>query len=182
MVIAFNVAPQAFRDFRLVNAMTDQLEGGEDGLSGLEIELTESDIASGEQNLLKQLRMRAGVGVPVVIDDFGTGYSSLSRLSSFPISRLKIDSAFVASMQSGRQARIVEVIIKMAAVLELEVTAEGVENQAQRQRLIELGCYRGQGWLYARAMPLHELLSLPTVLVPIAAEDLTAMPDVVAAS
>ncbi len=182
VVIAFNVAPQAFRDFRLVNAMTDQLEGGEDGLSGLEIELTESDIASGEQNLLKQLRMLAGVGVPVVIDDFGTGYSSLSRLSSFPISRLKIDSDFVASMQSGRQARIVEVIIKMAAVLELEVTAEGVENQAQRQRLIELGCYRGQGWLYARAMPLHELLSLPAVLVPIAAEDLTAMPDVVAAS
>lgn len=182
VVIAFNVGPQAFRDFRLVNAMTEQLEGGEDGLSGLEIELTESDIAGGDQNLLKQLQMLVGVGVPLVIDDFGTGYSSLSRLSSFPISRLKIDSNFVVSMQSGRQARIVEVIINMAAVLELDVTAEGVENQAQRQHLIELGCYRGQGWLYARAMPLHELLSLPAVLVPIAADDLTAMPDLVAVS
>lgn len=182
VVIAFNVAPQAFRDFRLVNAMTEQLEGDEDGLSGLEIEITESDIASGEQNLLKQLQMLVGVGVPVVIDDFGMGYSSLSRLSNFPISRLKIDSNFVASMQSGQQARIVEVIINMAAVLKLEVTAEGVENQAQRQRLIELGCYRAQGWLYARAMPLHELLNLPAVLLPIAAEDVTATPDVVAAS
>ena len=182
VVIAFNVAPQAFRDFRLVNTITEQLEGGEDGFSGLEIEITESDIASGEQSLLKQLQMLAGVGVPVVIDDFGMGYSSLSRLSNFPISRLKIDSNFVASMQSGQQARIVEVIINMAAVLELEVTAEGVENQAQRQRLIELGCYRAQGWLYARAMPLHELLSLPAVLVPIAAEDLTALLDTVAAS
>lgn len=182
VVIAFNVGPQAFRDFRLVNAITEQLEGDEAGLSGLEIEITESDIASGEKNLLKQLRMLAGVGVPVVIDDFGTGYSSLSRLSNFPISRLKIDRDFVASMQSGRQARIVEVIINMAAVLKLEVTAEGVENQAQRQRLIELGCYRGQGWLYARAMPLHELLNLPAVLLPTAAEDLTGMPDVVAAS
>ncbi len=167
-VIAFNVAPQAFRDYHLVNVMTAQHDENDDSLSGLEVEITESDIASGEKNLLTQLQMLANIGVPVVIDDFGVGYSSLSRLSSFPISRLKIDSTFVAGMQGGQQARIVEVIVNLANVLNLQVTAEGVENDEQRLALIQLGCIRAQGWLYAKAMPLPDVLALPDVLQAVA--------------
>jgi diguanylate cyclase (GGDEF)-like protein len=171
-VIAINVAPQAFRDFRLFNAIAEQLEQQPDSVQGLEIEITESDIAHGEKNLMQQLQMLAGIGVPLVIDDFGMGYSSLSRLSSFPISRLKIDRHFVASMEVEQGTRIVEVLIQMASALGLQVTAEGIQTQAQRQRLIDLGCHRAQGWLYARAMPMDHLLRLPSVLQVLAPDEL----------
>ncbi|MEI7784977.1 MAG: EAL domain-containing protein [Betaproteobacteria bacterium] len=171
-VIAINVAPQAFRDFRLFNAITEQMENQPDSLLGLEIEITESDIAHGEQNLMQQLQMLAGIGVPLVIDDFGMGYSSLSRLSSFPIRRLKIDRHFVAGMEGEQGTRIVEVLIQMASALGLQVTAEGIQTQAQRQQLIALGCHRAQGWLYARAMPLDQLLRLPVVLPMLAPDKL----------
>lgn len=172
VVIAINVAPQAFRDFRLFNAIAEQLEQQPDSVQGLEIEITESDIAHGEKNLMQQLQMLAGIGVPLVIDDFGMGYSSLSRLSSFPISRLKIDRHFVASMEVEQGTRIVEVLIQMASALGLQVTAEGIQTQAQRQRLIDLGCHRAQGWLYARAMPMDHLLRLPSVLQVLAPDEL----------
>jgi EAL domain-containing protein (putative c-di-GMP-specific phosphodiesterase class I) len=100
------------------------------------------------------------------------GYSSLSRLSSFPISRLKIDRHFVASMEGEQGTRIVEVLIQMASALGLQVTAEGIQTQAQRQHLIDLGCHRAQGWLYARAMPLDQLLRLPSVLQALAPNEL----------
>ena len=171
-VIAFNVSPQAFRDFRLFNAITEQLEHQPNSLLGLEIEITESDIAHGEQNLMQQLQMLSGIGVPLVIDDFGMGYSSLSRLSGFPISRLKIDRHFVAGMESGPGTRIVQVLIDMASALGLQVTAEGIQTPAQRQQLIDLGCPRAQGWLYARAVPLDQLLRLPAVLPVLAPQEL----------
>jgi diguanylate cyclase (GGDEF)-like protein/PAS domain S-box-containing protein len=171
-VIAINVAPQAFRDFRLFNAIAEQLEHQPDSVQGLEIEITESDIAHGEKNLMQQLQMLAGIGVPLVIDDFGMGYSSLSRLSSFPISRLKIDRHFVAGIEAEQGPRIVEVLIQMASALGLQVTAEGIQTPAQRQRLIALGCHRAQGWLYARAMPLDQLLRLPSVLQVLAPDEL----------
>lgn len=72
-VVAFNAEPQVFRSSRLLNYLSDRAVDDPDCLPGLEIELTESDIASGGANLLQQLQMLAGIGVELAIDDFGKG-------------------------------------------------------------------------------------------------------------
>ncbi len=163
--VAINVAPHVFLGDRLLKYLTARLDDAPSVLDGLEVELTESQIASGETNLLVQLQTLTGLGVRLVIDDFGTGYSSLSRLTQFPISRLKIDRSFVAGLEMARQAKIARLIVNLARVLDFEVTAEGVETEAQRAGLIEMGCLRGQGWLFAKAMPVSEALALASPLV-----------------
>ena len=109
---------------------------------------------------MAQLQSIIGLGVQVAIDDFGTGYSSLSRLAAMPVHRLKIDASFVASIHQESYRRVVQTILSLSSALGLEATAEGVETEAQRSTLLALGCHRGQGWLYARAMPLDQVLAL----------------------
>jgi EAL domain-containing protein (putative c-di-GMP-specific phosphodiesterase class I) len=89
----------------------------------------------------------------VSIDDFGTGHSSLASLRRLPAAELKIDRAFVADLATSRDAQaIAKAIVQMAHSLGLRVVAEGVETEAQRDRLIALGCDELQGYLFARPM------------------------------
>lgn len=97
-VLAFNASPRVFRHAKLVEFLAGQEAHSPGLLSGLDIDLTESDIASSEDVLLKQLQVLTGMGVQLVIDDFGKGYSLLTRLAQYPISCLKIDSFFVSSL------------------------------------------------------------------------------------
>src|SRR6185369_7216375 len=86
------------------------------------------------------------MGVQVALDDFGTGYSSLSYLRSFPVDTVKIDGSFIAQMQEDEKtAAVIEAIINVARVLGMKVLAEGVEQQAQLDRLHSLGCDFVQG-------------------------------------
>jgi len=157
-VVAFNVAPQVLRNPRLLKLLASR--AAQDGLiDGLEVELTESQVDLGEGGLLPHLQALTDLGVHLAIDDFGTGHSSLSRLAQFPISRLKIDRSFVEGVERTRESRIVRLIIDLAKALDLEVTAEGVETAEQREALVRMGCHRGQGWLFARAMPLSAILA-----------------------
>lgn len=106
------------------------------------------------------LQMARQMGVSIALDDFGTGYSSLSMLESIDIDALKIDRIFIASI--GVEAAISPVttnIIKMAQMLGLEIIAEGIETQDQVDFLLAYGVRQGQGWMFARAMPQHELLA-----------------------
>jgi EAL domain-containing protein (putative c-di-GMP-specific phosphodiesterase class I) len=90
--------------------------------------------------------------VRVAIDDFGTGYSSLGTLNQLPIDRIKIDRSFVRGLpQQAGHAAIVRAIVMLAAGLGREVVAEGVENEAQRDFLVELGCPLLQGQLFGAA-------------------------------
>jgi EAL domain-containing protein (putative c-di-GMP-specific phosphodiesterase class I) len=92
--------------------------------------------------------------VEIHLDDFGTGYSSLSYLQRFPIDALKIDRSFVAALVQGGDAdSIVSAIINMAASLNVEVIAEGIETPQQAEALRELNCHLAQGFLYARPLP-----------------------------
>lgn len=94
------------------------------------------------------------LGVKISIDDFGTGYSNLSYLQRFAVDKLKIDQSFVKRLQQGPQDRaIVTAIIQMAKSLNLSTTAEGIEDDATRQILLDLGCLQGQGYFFAR--PVH---------------------------
>ena len=171
-VVAFNVAPQVLRNPRLLKLLASR--AAQDGMiDGLEVELTESRVDLGEGGLLPHLQTLTGLGVRLAIDDFGTGHSSLSRLALLPISRLKIDRSFVVDMHQERQAKIARLIVNLARGLGFEVTAEGVETPQQAQALLEMGCLRGQGWLYARALSLDDVLALADPIQPVT-DDVTA--------
>jgi diguanylate cyclase (GGDEF)-like protein/PAS domain S-box-containing protein len=126
------------------------------------LEITETALMADAATSRDLLRSLAGLGVTLAVDDFGTGYSSLSYLRQFPVSVLKIDRSFVQGLadedgkSSGGDTAIVETIIRLADSLGMEVTAEGVETSAHADRLTQLGCSRGQGFLYARPMPAVE--------------------------
>ena len=104
------------------------------------------------------LETLAALGIHFAVDDFGTGYSSLSYLQRFPLSKLKIDRSFIENLLTSRNNRaIVTAVVGLAKSLGLELVAEGVETQAQRDLLIEMGCDQIQGWLISKALPATEL-------------------------
>ena len=123
----------------------------------LELELTESILIEDAEEALARMQELRALGVRLALDDFGTGYSSLSYLKRFPLQQIKIDRSFVATMHSDAvDAAIVTSIIQLARALKMDVVAEGVELQAQRQHLRELGCDQFQGFLCSPAVPASE--------------------------
>jgi len=123
----------------------------------LELELTESILIEDADEALARMQELRALGVRLALDDFGTGYSSLSYLKRFPLQQIKIDRSFVATMHSDAvDAAIVTSIIQLARALKMDVVAEGVELEAQRQHLRELGCDQFQGFLCSRAVPASE--------------------------
>jgi len=127
----------------------------------LVIEVTESvmlDDLSAAVETLGELRRS---GIQVAIDDFGTGYSSLSYLSQLPVDILKIDKAFVDHVTDDEHAASVALaILDMSRTMRVVTVAEGVESVAQAEWLERMGCRRGQGYLWARPLPLEKALEL----------------------
>ena len=104
------------------------------------------------------LEALAEIGIRFAVDDFGTGYSSLAYLQRFPLTELKIDRSFVENLSDSRNDQaIVTAVAALAKTLNLRLVAEGVETEAQRSLLIQLGCGHIQGWLLCKALPAHEL-------------------------
>ena len=98
-------------------------------------------------------------GIEVAIDDFGTGFSSLSYLQKLPLSRLKIDRAFIKDIPENDSGAIAELIVSLSKHLGLKTIAEGVETQTQLERLKQMGCDEIQGFLLAKPMPVDELMT-----------------------
>ncbi|HSP57008.1 MAG TPA: EAL domain-containing protein [Halomonas sp.] len=125
----------------------------------LGLEITESvllDERAGD--IAPRLAALRDKGHPIAIDDFGTGYSSLGYLKMLPLDKLKLDRAFIKALPDDRaDAAIVNAVLAMARGLELEVIAEGVETEAQRDFLLDAGCSLVQGFLYARPEPAARL-------------------------
>jgi EAL domain-containing protein (putative c-di-GMP-specific phosphodiesterase class I) len=136
----------------------------------LGLEMTESSLIPDMRTALEVLGSLRRLGITLLMDDFGTGYSSLSYLHSFPLDVLKIDRSFVGRMTEGEQPlQIVRTIIELARVLGMDVVAEGIETYEQYRLLRELGCRYGQGYLFARPLPVEEiteLLRLPGHILP----------------
>ncbi|MDI1295098.1 MAG: EAL domain-containing protein [bacterium] len=117
-------------------------------------ELTESAIIADPDKARKLLFALKDLQMPIAMDDFGTGFSNLASLHSLPIDILKIDRSFVSSMLEDRdKAVIVRTILSLAESLNLRVTAEGIETQELALALQQMGCWQGQGYYFAKAMP-----------------------------
>lgn len=125
----------------------------------LELELTETTVIKDEQVTMNNLGQLLDAGVKISLDDFGTGFSSLSHLSDLPISGIKLDRAFVSPLaEEGAQAHIAAAMVGLAKQLNLETTAEGVEDQRCMEKIKQLGCDRVQGYYFSRPLDLENLL------------------------
>jgi diguanylate cyclase (GGDEF)-like protein len=123
----------------------------------LTLEITETVIVQDGGRALGQLERLKELGVRLAIDDFGTGYSSLRYLGRFPVDVLKVAKPFVDGVLDDRDAALVRTVVSLADSLQLATVAEGIEHAEQRQRLVELGCTLGQGYLFARPLPVETL-------------------------
>ncbi|HTW74998.1 MAG TPA: EAL domain-containing protein [Steroidobacteraceae bacterium] len=127
----------------------------------VDLEITESVLMQHIDDTIEKLKSLRALGVSVAIDDFGTGYSSLSYLARLPISTVKIDRSFVASMtDDAHSMAIVSGVISLARALKLIVVAEGVETEEQARFLRLLGCDELQGFLFSRPLPSSGLVKL----------------------
>lgn len=122
----------------------------------LKLELTETVIIDKPEVALKLLNQLTELGSTLAIDDFGTGHSSLETLNRYPIGTLKVDRSFTSTMlTSGQSGEIVNSSIQLAHSLGMDVVAEGIETEAVRGKLLELGCNFGQGWLFGKPSELR---------------------------
>ena len=116
----------------------------------LHLEITETAVMRDPESALRVMQSLKALGVYLDLDDFGVGYSSLSSIHNFPIDVIKIDSSFVRGMDSSRRVTaIVEVVTNLARQLDLELVAEGIETTEQLERVRQLGCHYGQGYLFS---------------------------------
>lgn len=158
--VAVNLSLHQLRQENLVQRVARLL--AQYGLQGheLELEITESSAMHDAEATIRTLRELRALGVELAIDDFGTGYSSLAYLKLLPIQRLKLDRSFVKDIEiDPNDAAICSATIALAHALNLEVIAEGVESEPQRDYLQKLGCDVMQGYLFARPRPATELFA-----------------------
>jgi diguanylate cyclase (GGDEF)-like protein len=158
MSIWLNLAPAELANERLVDTLAEALKGHGIHPSRLVIEVTESGVIQGSDDALVTMQRLRALGVGLTIDDFGTGYSSLSRLAEFPIESLKIPKPFVDKLVGeGADEAFVDAILRLGDSLGLAAVAEGIEHRAQAERLRQMGCRFGQGYLFGRPAPAEEV-------------------------
>ena len=165
VVVSVNVSALQFQQGDFVERVAGAIKDVGLDPSLLELELTESILIKDIHETLARLHALADLGVSLAIDDFGTGYSSLAYLKKFPISKLKIDRAFVMGLPEDEGDRaIVAATIAMARALKMSVVAEGVETLAQHEFLHGLQCEAFQGFLCAPGLPAEDLEDLYATL------------------
>ncbi len=157
--VAVNISGRQLKEPDFVRDLFRVLE--ETGLppEALELELTESILMKNELRTIGALEECRAAGISIAIDDFGTGYSSLSYLKTFPLDRIKIDKSFIDDVTTdANDAAIASAIISIARGLEIESVAEGVEHEAQLNKLKKLGCNIIQGYYFSRPLQPHDFM------------------------
>jgi EAL domain-containing protein (putative c-di-GMP-specific phosphodiesterase class I) len=173
--LAVNISADDIGDVRLDSRIASLLSRHQLPPGLLTLELTESGFIEDPTRALRMLDAIAALGVSLSIDDFGTGYSSLSQLVRMPVHEMKIDRSFVQGLESDPEfAPVVRYAIDMGHGLGLKVVAEGIETDAAAARLRDFGCDIGQGYLYAKPMPLAAFESwlegrerVPVIAIPV---------------
>jgi len=158
LVIAVNVSARQFHQANFVEEVLNTLEQTGANPLRLKLELTESMLVNDIEDIITKMTLLKAHGVCFSLDDFGTGYSSLSYLKRLPLDQLKIDQSFVRNiLNDTNDAAIAKMVVALGLSLNLNVIAEGVELEAQRDYLARLGCHAYQGYLFSRPLPLDEL-------------------------
>nr|WP_273201203.1 EAL domain-containing protein [Legionella steelei] len=158
LTVAVNISGRQFRQVHLSEVIEKILL--ETGLPAkfLELELTESLLVDNVKHAVETMYELKDMGAKLVIDDFGTGYSSLSYLKQFPVDKLKIDRSFISELVNRENdAAITRAIINLGHSLNLEVLAEGVETDLQREFIVQHGCDYAQGYYFAMPQKPEEL-------------------------
>lgn len=159
--LAINVSAKQFHQPDFVQHVKDVLARTAIIPSRLKLELTESMVLDDIDETIIKMNLLKLMGVRFSMDDFGTGYSSLAYLTQLPIDQLKIDQSFVRNIGTkSTDAAIIQTIVGMANNLGMEVIAEGVETQAQRDFLGNIGCLLYQGYLFNRPGPIEDFDAL----------------------
>jgi diguanylate cyclase (GGDEF)-like protein len=159
--VAVNLSAVQFQNGKLVATVFSALAASGLAPARLELEITESVLMDETERSAMILRQLRELGVRISLDDFGTGFSSLSYLRSFPFDKIKIDQSFIHNLlEDDRSRTIVSAIAGLGLSFGMTTTAEGVETQEQMTSVIAKGCTEVQGFIYSRAVPGSEMLSL----------------------
>jgi diguanylate cyclase (GGDEF)-like protein len=155
--IGVNLFGAQIRAGNLVEWVTEACDKAGLPFDALEIEITENVMLGHEDEIILPLQELRARGIGVAFDDYGTGFASLSMLTRYPVSRLKIDQSFTRAIcDSAPEAAIVHAVLALARALHMEVTAEGVETEAQAAALARDGCDAGQGYYFGAPMTARQ--------------------------
>ena len=159
LIVAVNISARQFHQPDFVDQVIHAIKRTGAPPQQLELELTESLLVQDIDDVINKMESLRQLGVRFSLDDFGTGYSSLAYLKRLPFDQLKIDKSFVQDLlDNENDLEIARMIVALANTMQLEVIAEGVETWPQCHALADMGCYRYQGFLFARPVPPDHLL------------------------
>ena len=160
-IVRVNMSPADFKVGDLVEYVSEQLRANDVPGDRLCIEITEYAVMDDSDKTAEVLRGFQELGVEIALDDFGTGFGSMTELKNLPVDLLKLDMSFVRGINSDPFDRaIVESIIRLGTALNLEIIAEGIESSRVVDKLLELGCHRGQGYLISVPVAPRDLVAL----------------------
>lgn len=157
-ILALNLAMKQLNADDFIEVLTRTMFELDFQSQWLELEVTESQVMKNPESSIKKLKRLSSLGVGIAIDDFGTGYSSLAYLKKLPLNKLKIDQSFVKDVVTSEEdGAIVKAIIALAKSLNLNIIAEGVEEECQKQFLQTNHCDNFQGYLFAKPLPPQKM-------------------------
>ena len=157
--VAVNLSAEQFQSGRLVKTVEQALKSSGLPAERLELEITESVLLEEGTDTKFQIDSLKEAGIRLALDDFGTGYSSLSSLWKYGFDRIKIDKSFVRALDHShdRMRELIDVVVILGRRLGMMITAEGVETEAQRRILVQLGCQTLQGYYFGTPVPIQQV-------------------------
>ncbi|RSK28328.1 bifunctional diguanylate cyclase/phosphodiesterase [Bacillus sp. HMF5848] len=159
--VSVNISGRQLSEEYFLNTLKTILKTNTVSPESIKFEITESVAMTNVSNMMKQLNEIRNLGIDIFLDDFGTGYSSLSYLKKFPIHTVKIDQSFVRGLnQKNYNRSICKAIVSMAQSLNMNVIAEGVEEENQWLFLKEIGCGEMQGYYFSKPTPVDTIEKL----------------------
>lgn len=157
-VLSLNLAIKHLEQENYINKLHHNMMKYSLDSEHLALELTESDIMKRPEESIKKLKKISALAIRIAIDDFGTGHSSLSYLKKLPVDKLKIDKSFIDDIEDDENGKsIVKAIIALSQSLNLDMIAEGVEDEVQKDFLVENGCNNIQGYYYSKPLSAYDM-------------------------
>jgi len=157
-VLSLNISIKQLEGNDFVEKIKEVMKTYDFKAEWLELEISERQMMKKAEEVIEKLNKINDLGIGISIDDFGTGYSSLSFLKRLPINRLKIDRLFIRGIPNEEEdAAIVKAVIALAESFKLDISAEGVETEAQKEFLLDCGCKNIQGYYYSEPVPADKI-------------------------